>query len=881
MLMPRYVVILLVTFGALSADATVAAPRKPLSFEAHVRPILKAHCFQCHGEEEQVEGSLDLRLVRLMRTGGDSGPALVAGDAAKSLMVERLESGEMPPGEKNISADELATIRRWINAGAETARPEPENAEEQLFTEEDRLFWSFQPVREPNVPQVQAASRVRTPVDTFLLARLEEEGLGFSPDADKRTLIRRAYFDLWGLPPTPEAVDEFLADHRPDAWPRLIDRLLASPHYGERWGRHWLDIAGYADSDGYSEQDRVRAFAYKYRDYVIRAHNADKPFDEFIQEQLAGDELVERPYRNLSALDQDRLIATGFLRNAPDGTADRAVDQAMARNEVMAETITIVSSSLLGLTVQCARCHNHRFDPISHVDYHRLRAIFEPAYDWKAWRLPEERRVSLWSDAERELAAEVDAELAKAAQKRADQLKRHMADVLEIELAKLPNSVQVQPELIRDAVLQRTAKERTPEQIAILKKYPSLNISEQTLGARSAERFLKESKGYEALVKQITARRPKPDYARALTEVPGELPVTYRFGRGSHAQPEEVVLPGELSILNVEGQDGLPAPNAELPTSGRRLAYARHLTRGDHPLLGRVLVNRIWMHHFGQGIVRTPSDFGVQGDPPTHPELLDWLAGQFVRSGWRLKPFHKLLMTSTAYQQASTRTAQLETVDPDNRLLGRMNMRRLDAETVRDTMLSVSGNLNETMFGPPLPVAADGVGRVLIGIASGSRSGRVKPLPGDESLRRSIYVQRRRSLPLAALATFDAPTMSPNCEQRSSSTVASQSLLLMNNSISLRQAEQFAARVAHQAGTDAAAQVRLAWQTALARHATPAQLERSLKFLEVQTQLALERAAELSPDEASQVRFASEPELQALANLCQFLFSSNAFLYVD
>jgi len=683
-------------------------------------------------------------------------------------------------------AEELRVIREWIDQGARTARPEPVNVDQLTFTEEERSFWSLQPVVALPVPEVRSTNRMRTPVDAFVLERLERDGLSFSPDADKRTLIRRACFDLIGLPPSPEDVDTFLADQHPDAWSRLLDRLLDSDHYGERWGRHWLDIAGYADSDGYSEQDRVRESAWKYRDYVIRSLSADKPLDQFIREQLAGDELVSRPYRNLSAADTDRLIATGFLRNGPDGTGDRAVNQDIARNEVVAETINIVSSSLLGMSIGCARCHNHRFDPITHVDYHRMRAIFEPAYDWKNWRSTEERRISLWSDVERQLSEDIDAELKQAADERAAQIKRHLTDALEIEIAKLPADVQAKADVIRDGVLNRSRSDRTPEQVAILKKYFALDVYVGTLSQLYAERYQKELKEHNSRISKITARRPKENFIRTLSEIPGKVPVTYLFRRGSHTQPAEEVLPGGLTVLT-RGEPLAAAGSSKLETSGRRLAYAKLLTSGQHPLVGRVLVNRIWMHHFGRGIVGTPGDFGSQGERPTHPELLDWLADHFVKSGWRLKAFHKLLMISTVYRQSSTRSDTLDAIDPDNQLLGRMNLRRLDAESIRDTVLAVSGNLNATLYGPPMAVTADGVGQVVIGTPKNDREGRVIALKEDAAFRRSIYVQTRRTLKLGMLAAFDAPTMTPNCEQRNSSTVANQALLFMNNVELLRQ----------------------------------------------------------------------------------------------
>jgi len=885
---------------AVSAIACIALVPTPTSaelkrtFEADVRPILKAHCFHCHGEEGKTEGELDVRLVRLLVAGGDSGPALVAGKAGKSYLIERLESGEMPPGEAKVSAKELRIIREWIDQGARTVRPEPANADQLVFTEEERAFWSFQPVVAPPVPKVKAGHRVRTAVDAFVLARLEQvssfngEPLSFSSDADKRTLIRRAYFDLLGLPPSPEDVDAFLADDAPQAWPRLLDRLLDSEHYGERWARHWLDVAGYADSDGFSEHDRVRESAWKYRDYVIRSLNADKPFDQFLVEQLAGDELVlaglgsfNERFRNLSDADKDRLTATGFLRNGPDGTGDRAVNQDIARNEVVADTINIVSTSLLGLSVGCARCHSHRFDPITHVDYHRIRAIFEPAYDWKNWLSPEDRRLSLWSDEERQLAEEVDADLAQATDERNAQLKQHRSDVLDVELARLPADVQSKADIIRDAVLNRTSRDRTTEQAALLKQYPKLVVDIGTLAQAHKERYQRELKEYNERVAKITARRPKDNFVRALFETPGQVPATHLFRRGSHTQPAEEVSPGELAVLTRADVSAVPANNAELETTGRRLAYARHLTNGWHPLTARVLVNRIWMHHFGRGIVGTPSDFGSQGERPTHPELLDWLADHFVRSGWRLKALHKMLMMSTVYRQSSIRTESLNAVDPDNRLWGRMNLRRLDAETIRDTVLAVSGNLNETLFGPPMPVTSNGDGQIVIGVSRNDRIGRVTPLKGDAGFRRSIYVQARRTRKLDMLAAFDSPTMTPNCEQRNSSTVPSQSLLFMNNAEILKQSEIFAERVVKDAGNELSAQIRRAWRLALASEPTAKQIERSTPFLAAQKDFASQRIRELTPEEAKQVRFANHPEKQALATFCQFLLSNNAFLYVD
>ena len=377
-----------------SLVSSVQADSK-LTFEADVRPILKAHCFQCHGESGEKEGGLDLRLKRFMETGGDSGPAIVPGDAGKSLLLKRIHAGEMPPEKKNpVSLRDLKIIEQWISSGANTARPEPARVgDEPLFTEEERSWWAFQPVQRPQVPAVSHSLSVQTPVDAFLLARLEKEFGGakdnyqFAPKATKQVRLRRATFDLLGLPPTREQIALFEADQRPDAWSRLIDRLLASPRYGERWGRHWLDVAGYADSEGYTDEDRVRPYAFHYRDYVIQSHNENKPFNEFLVEQLAGDELVP-PGSPIDPEVVEKLTATGFLRMAPDGTASGGIDAALARNQVVADTLQIVGTSLLGMTVHCAQCHDHRYDPVPQIDYYRLRAVFEPALNPKAMESP-------------------------------------------------------------------------------------------------------------------------------------------------------------------------------------------------------------------------------------------------------------------------------------------------------------------------------------------------------------------------------------------------------------------------------------------------------------------------------------------------------------
>jgi len=874
----------IVVLAPVAAVATLAADEparaqasRELTFERGVRPILKANCFQCHGDEEPFKAALDLRFARTMLKGGKAGAAAVAGQSAESLIHQRIAAGEMPPGEKKLTAKEIAVIAAWIDQGAKTARPEPEQpADSHGFSDDERSFWSFQPIRRPPVPELKNGQAARTIIDSFLAAELEKRGLGFSLEADKRTLIRRLYFDLVGLPPQPEAVERFIADESPDAYERLVDELLASPRYGERWGRHWLDVAGYADSDGYSEKDLERKYAYKYRDYVIRAFNDDKPWTDFIIEQLAGDELLTPPYTNLIPEQAEKLIATGFLRMAPDGTGDGAVEQDLARNEVVAETIKIVSTSLLGLTVGCAQCHNHRYDPITQLDYYRLRAIFEPAHDPKNWRSPQARLVSLWTDAEKQQVAAVDAELAKNAEERKAALEQLVQETFESEVAKLAEDQ-------RDAARAARAtseKERTPEQKQLLKDHPSLNVNGGSVYLYDRKRHDEHVKKFDALKAEIQAKRPADDFAHCLTEVAGSVPATKLFFRGDFNQPRQDVPPGELTVLCSTAADTIPLDDPQLPTTGRRLAYARQLTSGTHPLVARVIVNRVWLNHFGRGIVATPGDFGALGGRPSHAELLDWLASEFMAGGWRLKPLHRLIVLSAAYRQSSRRTDSLDAADADNQLLGRMTVRRLEAESLRDSVLAVAGKLSPKSFGPPVPVTPDEVGQIIVGVdtrdSAGRPAGKVVQL-GEGEFRRSVYVQARRSTPLSMLDAFDAPDMRPNCSLRNSSTVAPQSLLLMNNEFILTQAREFANRVHSAAGDDSAAQVRLAWQLAFAESPADAQVQSGVAFLTAQT-AEFDSAA---PPADAVKEPPTPPGLRALATYCQALLSSNRFLYVD
>lgn len=770
--------------------ASQSSRGQELTFETHVRPILKAHCFDCHGAEEDPKGKLDLRLVRLIVKGGESGTAIEAGKPDASLFLRRIKAGEMPPGQVKVSAREIEVLEKWIAAGAKTARAEPAEIGKGLgITDEERSYWAFRPLKQPAVPQTpNSKSETRSAVDALVLAKLQERDLSFGPEADKVTLLKRAYFDLLGLPPSRDEVEEFVNDTEPDAYERVIDRLLASPHYGERWGRHWLDAAGYADSDGYSNADVDRPWAYKYRDWVIRTLNDDKPIDEFIVEQLAGDEFLNGKFANLSPTDIDRLTATGFLRMVPDGTGDGSVDQDLAKNAVMAETLKMVSSSLLGLTVGCAQCHDHRYDPISQIDYYRMRAIFEPSLNWKRWQ---GRLKTLYTDADRTASAAIEAEVAKVDAEKNSKQTEYMAKALELELAKHPEELRGK---LRDAY-NTPGDKRSPEQQQLLKERPSVNISPGVL-YQYLPKEADELKGFDTRMGEMRSKKLVEEFLFCLAEEDGEPPPTHLFHRGDHRQPKEVIKAAMLEIATPSGQHvEFPVNDPTINSTGRRLAFAKHLVSGRDPLLPRALANRLWMHHFGRGLVGTPGDFGQLGERPTHPELLDWLAAE-VMSGrvgeWErgsntnasspplsFKRLHRLLMTSAVYRQSAARRPELDAVDPSNLLLGRMSVRRLEAEAMRDRVLAASGSLSNAMFGKPIAIAEDFVGQVIV----------------NDMSRRSVYVQQKRSKPETLMRAFDAPVMECNCDKRPASTVATQSLMLMNSEFALKQAGSLAARV--------------------------------------------------------------------------------------
>jgi len=714
-----------------------------------------------------------LRLVRFIRQGGDSGPAIDLENVSDSLLLERIKSGEMPPGEAHVPTEEIAVLESWIKGGALTHRPEPEKLGPGVpLSVEERNYWAYQPITSPPIPS-KNGNNVRTPVDALILNAMPD-GLSFSEDADRLTLVKRVYFDLTGLPPSPDELKHWLETTDADWYDKLLTAVLDSPHYGERWARHWLDVAGYADSEGFTNADATRPWVWKYRDYVIESLNADKPFDQFVTEQLAGDELAGPKQGDWTDEQIKLLTATGFLRLAADGTGS-GDNSPEARNKVIADTMKIVGNSLMGMSLNCAQCHDHRYDPISHADYFAVRSVFEPALDWKQWKTPQQRLISLYTQADRATAAKIETEVKAIAAEKSAKQTEYMKQALEQELMKYEEPLRGQLRVAYETV----AKERTPEQTALLDKNPSVKITTGVL-----YQYIPKSKPelaeFDKKIAEVRKKKPKEEFLRVLAEPENHAVVTKLFHRGDHNQPKQDIAPGPVAVVMPEGTvETFPQDNPDLKTTGRRLAFANWLTTGDNPLLARTIVNRVWMHHFGQGLVPTAGDFGKLGGEPSHPELLDWLAAKFIEEGWSLKQLHRVILTSTVWRQSTFREPTKNKLDPENRYYWRKSLQRLDAEIVRDRMLAASGSLITDIGGTPAAIKEDETGQVVV---DGSQS------------RRSLYVQVRRSQPVAMLQMFDAPVMEVNCEARSSSTVATQSLMLLNGEFILDQAGKLADR---------------------------------------------------------------------------------------
>ena len=693
-----WVVLVASVVAAFSPDTRCVGDELSPGLETDVLPLLKTRCLKCHSPLKS-KGKLNLSGPRSLARGGESGPVIVPGKLDESTLWTLVSSDEMPPEpEEPLAPREKNLLRRWIEQGARSLPSAAEIQERSPVTD----HWAFAPAAGPRLPAPIDHRPVRTAVDRFVQKRLEGQGLALGPDADRATLIRRVTFDLTGLPPSVEETTAFVSDSRPDAYENLVDRLLTSPRYGERWGKYWLDASGYSDSNGYFSADTDRPLAYRYRDYVIRAFNNDRPLDQIVREQLAGDELAgDRDLNDATPATIDLWVATHFLRNGQDGTgeSDGNPDEVRAdKHAVLEGAIQILGSSLLGLTLQCAKCHDHKFEPVTQKEYYQLQAILFPAFNVEHWRNPNERHVSAgprdemrrWQIHEKLIDAEIEA------------LKRNFATG-------------------PDAAKKRNALKRAIE-------------------AAEARRW------------------PDPYQIACVTDVsktPSEISLLIR---GNLATPGEKIGPGVLAFLTDPNNRYEAKPPFEGSAStGRRLALARWLTRpGSRPaaLLARVLANRIWQHHFGTGLVTTPDNLGYTGSPPSHPELLEFLASSFVQANWSAKALHRLILNSSVYRQSSVPRSAAAGVDPDNRLLARYPMRRLDAEAIRDAMLAVTGELDDRQGGPYVPTDRSGSGEVVVDESK----------PG--AARRSVYLRQRRTEITSLLEVFDAPSIVTTCTRR-------------------------------------------------------------------------------------------------------------------
>jgi hypothetical protein len=785
-----------------AADRPPASPTSRDEFESKIRPLLVENCQSCHGAEKQ-KGGLRLDSRASLLTGGDSGPAIVPGRPDESLIVQAIgyaDDLKMPP-KKKLTDEKLAAVRTWIAAGAPwpdsdsvpaatTAKP----ASGADFTPEQKGFWAFQPPRDHQAPAVKRADWVRSPIDAFILAGLEAKGLAPAPPADRRTLIRRATFDLTGLPPTPEEVTAFETDQSPGAFETVVERLLASPHYGERWGRHWLDLARYADSNGMDENLSF-GNAWRYRDYVVRNFNADRPYNRFMAEQIAGDLMRDAEPDASHSSEYDRLIATGFLVVGPKMLAED--DPVKMEMDVIDEQIDTIGRTFMGLTIGCARCHDHKFDPIRTADYYGFAGIFKSTKTMENYKV-----VARWN--ERLLCT-------PAEQARKEALDR--------------TAGEIQSEI--DAIVKK-AKEKDREaqaRLEVLRK----NLKQSRIDAREI-----------------------PSAMAVADREPVDLKVHIR---GSHLTLGAVAPRRFPAILT-----GLERHETFAPAESGRRQLAEWLGSPDHPLTSRVMVNRIWLWHFGSALVRTPDNFGRLGDRPTHPQLLDWLAREFVRGGWSIKRMHRAIMLSSAYQMSTAFNDRADSVDPENRLMWRMNRRRLEAESIRDSILAVSGRLDRAFGGSLLKTP----NRAYVA-GTASVSGETY-----NTRRRSLYLPIIRSALYEVLQAFDFADPSAPNGQRDTTTVAPQALCLMNSSLAAESSRAMADQVLSRQAVDDAARVAQIYSVAFGRAPAAAETDRALIFID-----RYQHASEI------QSAVPAERRRKAWQGFCRAVLESSEFIYVD
>jgi hypothetical protein len=871
----RIWLLLAVPIAAWSAD-----------FEHNVRPILATHCERCHSAKAHTSGFSIATLDSVLHGGNRFGPAVVAGDPAKSPMI-RLLKGEVSPRmplDGPIGDPDIAVIEQWI-AGL------PPSAAARADT-----GWQFQKPVKHEPPTVHNTAWVRNPIDAFILARLEGKRLTPAPEAPRPALARRVYFDLVGMPPTPAEMQPFLDDRSPDAYEKLIDRLLDDPRYGERWGRHWLDLVRYGETSGL-EGDGAIGNAWRYRDWAIDAFNSDMPYDRFVTVQLAGADEHSKTRNNYQP-DIQGHIPVAFLRLAPWDRSNLVA--ADVRQNYLNEVTSSTGSIFLGLTIGCARCHDHKYDPIPTRDFYRLQAFFnairvedvDVPYADKAFAAKAEAKIHEYeqqtaSGPERKEMDEIEQRLlprlieARTAEgpKRAAN-----AEDLRLEMKQPEQTLFSKAEIARYNKLQEDAdRTQDPEErqaldafrAELLKRmegnhdtarYKMLAVDDvrAELGKKSSkivpeadrERYRELKARVDMINRRIARLRTR---TLSITNVPGppagpDIAPVRVLRSGDYRQPGEAVEPGFPSAITGNSEPAVLETDRyrQFPTRGRRMTLARWIASPDNPLTARVMVNRIWQHHFGRGIVETPSDFGRNGARPTHPELLDWLALRFIDENWSIKAMHRLMLTSAAYRQAAENPAvKTADADPDNRLLWRFSRRRLEAEEIRDSILWISGRLNLERGGPSVfpPLPAD-----LADFARYGREGGDMWEPNErneDNRRRSIYTFQRRSLPQPMMLAFDAPVFSESCERRSVTTTALQALSMLNGDLVNEEATHLAERIASEAGADQRARIVRAFELVLNRRPRPDELD----------------------------KFAAFPD--SLPAVARVLLNSNEFLYVE
>ena len=856
----RAVCLIALTTTGLNFPCIASAQDNPAAAEAadgvayftdEVQPLLAKNCFKCHSGAE-AEGGLRLTSRESILAGGDSGPAVDTDAPGDSLLLEAInyESYEMPPTGK-MSPDSIAVITRWVELGV--PMPEGEIVVEvdnhsgpPEVNEETKSHWSFRPLVRPDVPADVDPNEAAHPIDAFILSRLHEAGLSMNPPADRRELMRRVHYDLLGLPPSPEEVEAFAADDSPDAWEQLIERLLESPHYGEHWARYWLDLVRYAESNSY-ERDNPKPFVWRYRDYVIDAFNNDKPYDQFVREQLAGDELPEETAQS--------IIATGYYRLGL--WDDEPVDRELAFYDGLDDIAATTGQAFLGLTMNCARCHDHKLDPIPQADYYRFIAFFRNIRHYGVRGDDTVLAASVRDISSPEDQAKFETERA-AHEKRVSELRTRIDEI--------ENGIREQ--LVggeRDDFQDDRSRSR------IIRRHIGDLISEEDYDAYSELR--REWRELRDHPPQIAAQ------ALCIKEEGADCPPTFVLARGMPAAKTDEVQPAFPEVLSP------PAPDIQVPadraSTGRRLALANWITSPENPLTARVMANRIWQWHFGRGIVRSSNDFGLQGEAPTHPELLDWLACEFIARGWSIKEMHRLILTSRTYQMSaqgsgdrgqgtvsevtvlsdpSPLTPDPLAIDPQNNLFWRFDPRRLRAEEVRDSILAVNGTLNlDKLYGPSVYEVIPP--EVLAGQSMpGHNWGRSSE---DDNRRRSLYIHVKRSLQVPLLAAFDAADTDFTCPVRFATTQPTQALTLLNSDFLQQQAAAFAEYVRDQAGREPRDQIAFALRQVTQRPPTDAEIDRGIELTE-----SLQSEHGLDSD-------------QSLKYFCLLALNLNEFVYLD